>query len=265
LAERLRDAGPNGLVDIDTGERYSSPGRNRLLDVGDFLVHPTDIILTTRSLSQGVYEVVKRGAFSIFLGGDHYVSYPSAVGFTAAQMEKNSRVRIGYVHIDGHLDFAKRDPIMGRYFYGSQARRISEIPCVVPSCMAWIGSTGTASKEQVDTIYRNGGQIFFAKDVVSLGAAEVARRAAEHVIKGSDLIYLTLDIDVIDAGYVPGTGAVDHNMITPLDIKTILLEISKYPLASMDIMEVSPRLDSTGRSTSIAAEIAFAVASTRLQ
>ena len=163
LTERLLNAGTRGLIDVETGERIQLPSEEKIMDVGDFTVYPTDIMKTTDSLAAGVYEIVKRGGFSIFLGGDHYVSYPSAMGYSRALVEKKSNVRVGYIHIDGHLDFADEDPVMGRYFYGSQARRISELPAIVPSCMAWIGATGTASKEQVDAIDQNGGII----DIVS--------------------------------------------------------------------------------------------------
>jgi len=264
LGELLRNAGSEGLIDLDTGERFRPMLEDKLVDVGDFPVYPTDIMKTTQTLASGVYDLVKRGAFSIFMGGDHYVSYPSALGFTRAMEDRNPGIRVGYIHIDGHLDFADDDPVMGRFFYGSQARRISELPQIVKSSMVWIGATGTASSEQVDTIHDNGGVIYFAKDVHRLGASAVAQQAGDHALQGCGLIYITLDVDVIDAGYLPGTGAVDNNAITPTQIKQILSELVKYPIGSMDIMEVSPRLDPSGRSTSIAAEMAFTVVRSRV-
>ena len=40
--------------------------------------------------------------------------------------------------------------------------------------------------------------------------------------------------------------------------------LTEYPLDAMDIMEVSPRLDPSGRSTSLAAEMALTVAIKKL-
>lgn len=264
LGELLLYSGSRGLIDIDTGERYESVLKDTLVDIGDFVVYPTDIMKTTQNLASGIYDIVKRGAFSIFMGGDHYVSYPSVLGFAKAMEYLNPGVRIGYIHIDGHLDFANDDPVMGRFFYGSQARRISELPQIVNSSMVWIGATGTASREQVDAIIRNGGMIYFAKDVHQLGASNIAALAGDHALNGCDLIYITLDVDVIDAGYLPGTGAVDNNAITPSQIKEILSGLMRYPIGAMDVMEVSPRLDPSGRSISIAAEMAFTAARSRV-
>ena len=46
----------------------------------------------------------------MMFGGDHYVSYPSAIGWNRAKLEQNPHIRIGYVHFDGHLDFGDYSP-----------------------------------------------------------------------------------------------------------------------------------------------------------
>jgi agmatinase len=262
LAEVLRAA--EGLIDVDTGERYASLSDEQLVDVGNFTVYPTDIPRTTASLANGVYQVVKRGAFSIFLGGDHYTSYPSALGFSRAVAEQDPRARIGYVHIDGHLDFWDEGSPGQRFTHATNARRISELPEFVKSSMAWIGLTGPSADEPIEAVYHNDGVIFSAGDVRRYGPREIAERAGDHAIARCDMIYVTLDIDVLDSGLLPGTGSIDNNAITPAVLQEILTALSAYPIGAMDVMEVSPRLDLSGRSSSIAAEMAVTLARPRL-
>jgi agmatinase len=208
--------------------------------------------------------VVKRGAFSLFLGGDHYTSYPSALGFSRALAERDPRARIGYVHIDGHLDFWDEGSPGQRFTHATNARRISELPNVEKSSMAWIGLTGPSADEPIEAVHRDGGVIFSARDVRRLGPREIAERAGEHAIAGCDTIYVTLDIDVLDSGFLPGTGSIDNNALTPALLHEVLAVLSGYPIGAMDVMEVSPRLDRSGRSGCIAAEMAVTLARPRL-
>ena len=259
LAHKLRNVGELGLVEVDTGLRVTPPSEARLVDVGDFNVYPTDVMKTTEGIAGGVAEVVRRGGFSLCLGGDHYISYPSCLGYTRAMKESVPKPRIGYIHIDGHLDFTDDNPVWGRYNHGSNARRISEIDVVSVSNMAWIGIAGWVSEEQVQAIEKNGGRIFSALDVHHQGPVEIARRAAEHAIRGCDYIYLTVDIDFIDTGFFPATGSVVNDAITPLMCLQILRELGKYPIGAMDMVEVSPGIDPSGRSLPMATELLLGV------
>ena len=260
LGERIRRAGDRDLVDVETGERLSPRLLDKVLDVGDFTMYPTDLLRSQESIAGGVAAVVRRGGFSMMFGGDHYTSYPSAIGWNRAKLEQNPDIRIGYVHFDGHLDFGDYTPQTGSLNSGTNARRISELPGFLRKNMAWIGMTCLVNADQFDEINAMGGVIFTAESIHELGAKEVARRASEHAMDGCDVIYCTLDIDIVDPGYLPGTGAADPSGVTPTQLRDMLSVLADYPLDGMDIMEVSPRLDPSGRSTSLAAEMALTVA-----
>lgn len=259
LADKLRPAGDDGLIHVGSGSRLSLPAESRLVDVGDYNSYPTDMDRAVEGMAGGVYEVVKRGGFSVCLGGDHFVGYPSCLGFTRAVAEINPNVRVGYIHIDGHLDFTDITPLFGRYSNGTNARRISEIEVVSPKNMVWIGIDGYVNAEQADTIKRNGATVFTGLDVQEMGAVEVARRAGELAIDGCDYIYLSMDIDVVDSGFSPGTGSPVFAAITPMTAMRMLWELSKFPIGSMDFCETSPRLDPTDRSNMLAPQFILGI------
>ena len=246
--------GRRGVVDTYTGRRLIIPDASRLMDVGDLNEYPSDVMRTTEAIAGGVHQIRKMGGFSVCLGGDHYVGYPSCLGFTRAVAETNPRVKVGYVHIDGHLDFADVTREMGRYNSGTNARRISEIDVVVPSSMVWIGIQGPCSLEQVETIRRNGGTIFTSEDIHDMGPEEVGKRAGELAVKGCDYIYLSFDIDVIDAGFSAGTGSVTMGAVTAMALLKILDELANFPIGAMDLVETASDLDPSGRTSRMAAE-----------
>ena len=259
VADKLRGDSDGGLFDVGSGRRMTLPSEPRLVDVGDYSVYPTDMPRSIEGMAGGVYEVVRRGGFSVCLGGDHFVGYPSCLGYTRAVAEANPRVKVGYIHIDGHLDFTDVAPLFGKYSNGTNARRISELDVMSPSNMVWIGTDGYESFDRVDTIRKNGATIFSGQDVHRMGPVEVARRAGDLAIAGCDYIYLSMDIDVVDSGFSPGTGSPVFAAITPMIAMRILWELSKYPIGSMDFCETSPRLDTTGRSNMMAAHFILGI------
>ena len=255
VIDRLRNAPSDGLVDVTTGQRLFWPAQHRLVDIGDLNVYPSDVMRTTEGIAGGVYEVVRRGGFSVCLGGDHYVGYPSCLGYCRAVREQHPTARVGYIHIDGHLDFGDEVAAWGKYNHGTNARRISEIDLVSPANMVWIGIQGWVAEEQIQTIERNGGHVYTAIDVHELGPAEVARHAGERASAGCDSVYLSVDIDFIDTGFFPATGSVINDAITPGMLLEILAVLAGYPVKAMDFVEVSPRVDPTGRSTLMSTEL----------
>ena len=264
MAERFQSSGASGILDVASGERLALPDSSRLVDVGDYNVYPSDVMKSTEGIAGGVEEVVKRGGFSVCLGGDHYVGYPSCLGYTRAVTELSPRPKIGYIHIDGHLDFRDDTPVWGKYNHGTNARRISELDLVSPSNMVWIGIQGWSDEEPVSAIDTGGGLIFTAADVLRIGPEEVARQAGERASAGCDYIYMSVDIDFIDTGFFPATGSVVNDAITPDIMATILRILSSYPIGAMDFVEVAPRIDPSGRSMIMSTDLLLAHVAPRI-
>ncbi len=254
IADRLRNTWEDGIIDVSTGKKLTPLDENKLVDIGDLNIYPADVMKTTEGIAGGVSDVVRRGGFSVCLGGDHYTGYPSCLGYTRAVTESKPNAKVGYIHIDGHLDFADSYPSLGKYMNGTNARRISELDPIVQSSMVWIGIQGPCYLGQVEYIRRMGGTIFTSEDIAELGPEEVGRRAGELAIKGCDFIYMSFDIDVIDAGFSDGTGSVTMGAMTPMTLFKILEPLSQYPIGSMDLVETAPALDATNRTSRYAAE-----------
>jgi arginase family enzyme len=130
--------------------------------------------------------------------------------------------------------------------------------------MVWIGIQGWVTYAEWDRIRRMGGTVFTHEDVRQMGIVEVARRAGAIASRGCDWIYLSLDIDVLDAGFSPGTGGVVIGGMRPIDLVRAMHELSAFPIGAMDLTEVSPNLDATGRTIRLAAEAIAHLAGPRL-
>ncbi|HEV8308967.1 MAG TPA: agmatinase family protein [Methylomirabilota bacterium] len=252
IAESFARA-PGRALSEDARTALILPGTPRVVDVGDAPVFPNDLEQTTESVRSTMRTLARRGAFPVLLGGDHYISYPSFWGFSEGLPLNVGRV--GYIHIDGHLDFAYDNPVWGKRFHGSNARRVSELDVVDPRNMVFVGVHGYVSQEQWSTLKRNGSTALTHADVRRLGAVEVAKRAAGIAGERTDCVYVSFDIDVIDTAYVPGTGGVVIGGMTPGQMREVLGVLREANVGAIDLMEVSPVLDPSGRSMRLAAEL----------
>jgi arginase family enzyme len=253
LAYYFQTSGEQALYDIRTSERIRFGRLDELLaDVGDVNLYPADVARTADSIQRAVAAIMRRGAFPVVLGGDHYITYPSFLGFAGVMAERGAR-RVGYIQLDGHFDLADESSIWGKHFHGSNARRASEHAMLSTENMVWIGTSGYTRTEQWDWIHEQGGHVFTIDSVRRNGARSIARRAVELASAGTDAIYLTIDIDCLSASFAPGTGSYNVDGMTPRELLDAVDVLANAPVGAFDFVEVAPTLDPTGVTERIAA------------
>jgi agmatinase len=81
-------------------------------------------------------------------------------------------------------------------------------------------------------------------EIEERGAEAVVADAIAEALDGPEVIYLSVDIDVIDPGMAPGTGTPEPGgMLTRELLRAIRQVASSVELAGMDVVEVSPPYD----------------------
>ncbi len=242
------------VIDVGTKKRMKANMIRQVKDAGDLRVYPSDVGKTTESIAEGIRQIVSANAFPVTLGGDHYITYPVMKGFERGMDERLGRKsRIGYIHVDSHLDAYDENDTWGKYYHGSPARRISELEGVSLENMVWVGVNGTTGLEAYRYVTDNGGTIFTTEDLHRDGVAPIVRRAAQIAGEGCDTIYVTIDIDVVDQAYACGTGSFIYGGITACELLEIASELARYPVGGIDVVEVAPNLDLTQNTSRLAA------------
>jgi agmatinase len=240
------------LVDINTGAVYRQRASDRLVDLGDLNVYQSDVERTRRSIHDGVGAIVRAGAFPVVLGGDHYITFPSFAGFADAVREAGSK-RIGYMQLDAHFDLAPDNPIFGKHFHGSNARLAMESKLAAPKNFVWIGVRGYARREQYDFVKSSGATFLSFNDVRSMGIRKAMEEGIARATDGADVLYVTVDIDVVDPTLAPGTGAINFGGITPMDLLEAIEVLKGAPVGAIDLVEVAPQWDPSGVTERLAA------------
>jgi len=90
------------------------------------------------------------------------------------------------------------------------------------------------------------------------GAKWIADRIIETVRKSGQNapIYLSIDIDILDPGFAPGTGTPEAGGWTMRELKRVLRCLVDLNIVGADIVEVSPPYDHAEVTTVAAAELA---------
>jgi formiminoglutamase len=93
-------------------------------------------------------------------------------------------------------------------------------------------------------VEHQGGTIYTGRQVRRQGIDSVVREAYEIAGDGADAIYVTVDIDVLELGYVAGTGAATPEGLHPTDLYEALFFLGQQPkVAIVDFVEHDPVRD----------------------
>jgi agmatinase len=191
---------------------------------------------------------------TLILGGDHYVTYPAFEGVIQAWRERQENVRIGHLHVDSHTDFFDDLHMLGRYNHGTCARRISEIPEV--KRMAWFGLNGASILEpkQLDLMHEKQYQCYTTSYIERVGVEQAMKETLEYLMDGIDLLYVTLDIDVLNGSVAPATHSPVFEGLSGHQFLQVARALAKIEnIVGLDVCEVAPPIAPTGPTERLAA------------
>ena len=218
-----------------------------VVDYGDAAVIPADPVRTHAAIRSLVGEVVDAGALPVTLGGDHSITEPCI----AAIAER--RGAVGLIHFDTHTDTG-REVFGVEHSHGTPMYRLVESGSVAGARYAQIGLRGYwPGPEEFAWQAERGIASFFMHDVRDDGIGAVVERALAHVGEGP--VYVTVDVDVLDPAFAPGTGTPEPGGMTSVDLLWAVRTIaSRVELAGADVVEVLPTAVGSADITALVAE-----------
>jgi agmatinase len=219
----------------------------RVVDFGDAAVLPADPLRTHAAIEATVGQVVAAGALPIVLGGDHSISEPDIRACAAPHG------LVGLVHFDTHTDTGTEVFGVARS-HGTPMYRLVEAGVVDPRRYVQIGLRGYWPGEREFAWQRERGiSSFFMHDVRELGIATVVDRTVEQV--GPGPVFLSVDVDVLDPAFAPGTGTPEPGGMSSVDLLWACRELaSRIELVGADVVEVIPTAVGSADVTALVAE-----------
>jgi agmatinase len=222
----------------------------RVVDYGDAEVAPGDLLRSHDHLAGALREVLAAGAMPFVLGGDHSLALPTL----RALGERFGPDGYAVVQFDTHADTAA-DVYGVRVSHGTPFRVAVEEGYLLGGNVVQVGLRGTwPGPQDFDWMRAQGFRWHTMDEIGKRGLDRVLDDTVAHARGRAERVYLTIDIDVLDPAFAPGTGTPEPGGLTTRELRGALRRIaSELELCAADVVEVCPPFDPSG-ITALAAE-----------
>jgi agmatinase len=219
------------------------------VDAGDVEVVPGDPAISFARCEERVGQIVAAGAVPLVCGGDHAVTLPAARAVAGA-----TSGRLGLIHFDSHYDLG----IEPAYFAGAQWAPLLELPNVEPRNFCQIGIRGLRQVPfEVEVARSLEHSVFTMADVDRQGIEPIVDQALERANDGTDGLYVSLDIDVVDPVYCPAQKYPEPAGLTSKQVIAALRRIGhNAEIRGFDLCCLGPQYDDrVGTGSHLAARL----------
>lgn len=207
----------------------------QMADCGDIVANPFSLDEAVRQIERSADELCERASRLLTIGGDHTIALP------LLRSAARRHGPIAVVHFDAHLD--TWDTYFGAPItHGTPFRRAFEEGLLDPEGCLHIGIRGPlyGASDLVDD-RALGFQIVSADEVAAIGVTGVVDRIVQRVAERP--VYVSVDIDVLDPAFAPGTGTPESGGLLSRELLQILRSFARVNLVGADIVEVAPAYD----------------------
>ena len=235
----------NYEMGVDLREQIS------ICDVGDIFTIPANNEKSFDQISKGVAHIFASGAFPIILGGDHSIGFPTVRGVCRHLGDK----KVGIIHFDRHVDTQETDLDERMHtcpwFHATNMKNAPAKNLVQLGIGGW-----QVPREGVKICRERSTNVLTVTDICEMGLKESADFAIEKATDGTDCVYISFDIDCIDAGFVPGTGWPEPGGLLPREaLKLLEYIIRKVNVCGIELVEVSPPYDVSDMTALLATRV----------
>jgi agmatinase len=209
-----------------------------ICDLGDVFTIPGNIEKSFDQIDKALGHVYASGALPVVLGGDHSIGYPTVRG-----VARNLDGRLGIIHFDRHVDTQETD--LDERMHTTPWFHATDIPNVPARNLVQLGIGGwQAPRPGVKVCRERETTIMTVNDCVGMGLDAAVERALEVAWDGTEAVWLSFDVDCLDAAFVPGTGWPEPGGFLPREVLELVHGVAARGLAGIEIVECSPPYDS---------------------
>ncbi|MCC5887272.1 MAG: agmatinase family protein [Gammaproteobacteria bacterium] len=209
-----------------------------VVDYGDI---GTDRLSVTRSLDhirEVVREIAETGAIPVIIGGDHTLMYPNAAALTDVYGAGN----VAVIHLDAHMDTTPTG--VHAVTAGTMIYRLVEEDLVPGRNFIQVGVRGHYDQPRFDWLREQDLRYYTMNAVEKHGWQYVMDRALQDAREGAEYLFISLDVDVIDPTYFPGTRVPEPGGLTSREILPMMRRIcAENNVVGFELVELSPSAD----------------------
>ncbi len=205
-------------------------------------------------------EIINDNNFIITIGGDHSI----AIGSDLASAKKHNN--IGIMWIDAHSDYHNMDSTISGNIHGMPLCEITgknknelsvfhTTDYINPKYAVIIGARDIEAPELIN-LQKAGVTVFTTEDIKQKGVNTIMQEAYD-ILKNTDGVHISYDLDVIDPQVAPGVSVPAANGINEEEAYQIMDEVLKHKdiINSMDLVEYNSLRDKEDKTYKIAKKL----------
>ena len=222
--------------------------RWRIADYGDLSINPLSLDDTYDRITKQLNQVADADTRAICVGGDHSILLP---------ILRSIHRKFGPVSL---VQFDSHNDTWSGYFgsphsHGTPVRRAVEEGLLLDGCVLQVGLRGQVySKDDFAFGRKHRFNVITSEEFHRYGLAPVEKVLKR--LRGKPL-YFTLDIDVVDPAFAPGTGTPQVGGLSSFQILELVRCLKGQSFVGADLVEVSPQYDNGEITSLLAANLLY--------
>lgn len=221
----------------------------QVVDAGDVACTPYNIGRAIEQIEEQALPLLAKDKRVIAIGGDHTIALP--------MLRAVNKIHgpVALLHFDAHLD------TWDTYFdepvtHGTMFRRAFEEGLLIEDKSMHVGIRGPVyDKDDFLRDHEFGFQIIRSTDIDDIGVAAAIQKVRDRL--GDTPVYLSVDIDVLDPAFAPGTGTPEMGGLHSRELLRLIRGLNGINIVGADVVEVAPAYDHADITSLAAATLVF--------
>ncbi|KUM35097.1 formimidoylglutamase [Arthrobacter sp. EpRS71] len=220
-----------------------------VFDAGDVVVEDDSLEAGQERAGRAISGLLDAGNLTVVLGGGHETAFASYLGVAGSEAVRGKR--LGVLNLDAHFDLRDEPtPSSGTPFLqmaNAEAAAGRELQYAV---------VGISEPNNTRTLFDTANRLGVKYLLDELCSPEAAEVFVADFLAGVDVLYLTIDLDVMPASVAPGVSAPAAYGVPLPVISAICRQVAASgKLLHVDVAELNPEFDVDSRTAKVAARL----------
>ena len=219
-------------------KNLSEDGILPIFEIDEIKVIITNSEETNNNIYNQAKEILEQNIKPLFLGGDHSITLPIMKAFREIYPQNP-----GIIIFDAHCDSLNDEDLIPYL-----AKIIKKENVILVGNRTW-------NKDEFEFIKSNKIKYFSMKEIAQEGIHEISD-AIMSVAKNFKDLYISIDIDVLDPAFAPGTGCQEPGGLTTRELLFFLHRLKRLKnIKAYDLVEINPKKDIDNITSKVGAKI----------
>jgi formiminoglutamase len=219
-------------------------------DAGDVVVAGGALEAGQARAGLAIAAMLDAGRLTVVLGGGHETAFASYLGLAGSEGVRGGQ-RLGVLNLDAHFDLRDEHvPSSGTPFL-----QMAEAEAAAGREFRY-AVVGISEPNNTGALFSTAGRLGVRYLQDEDCTPERTRAFVDDFLTGVDVLYLTIDLDVLPASVAPGVSAPAAYGVPLPVISAVCRQVAESgKLLHLDVAELNPEFDVDGRTARVAARL----------